>query len=128
MPVDLKPHMGNAHNRREQYQQFLAGFAWLLDRAVAQGIAVRGGDWCRSQAQAAENAANGVGIVNSKHCYSLAVDLDIVDPQGTGKGINYASVDYKTLGALWQSIGGNWGGDFTTRVDMRHFEHPQDPL
>ena len=118
-------------NRRDQYADFLWMLAKLFMYARARDIIFKGHEWWRSFEKAAENARRGVGIKNSRHCYSLALDIYIVGK--TGKevylGQNPAEFKaYKILGDYWKSIGGVWGGDFKERKDVYHFEYPGRPL
>ena len=65
--------------------------------------------------------------MNSKHLDRLAVDLNLfIDGQYMKDG-----AAYRTLGELWEKLGGRWGGrfkipvqDYDTRigVDANHFE------
>lgn len=61
------------------------------------------------------NAGNG--IRTSLHGDRLAIDLQLFDVLG-----NYqTSVEaYRLLGAYWRSLGGAWGGDFSS-PDPGHF-------
>jgi hypothetical protein len=80
------------------------------------GLALTFGDAFRSPEQAKANAASGKGIVNSLHCERLAVDLNLFI-NGTYQSAPDA---YKPLGDYWKTLGGAWGGDFTTK-DANHF-------
>jgi len=116
--------------RREQYAEFQKCLFKLLRYAWARDIIVKGVEWWRSWEKAAEYAAKGVGIKNSKHCYSLAVDLYVVGK--TGKEVLIAKTPeekerYRVLGVYWESLGMTWGGNFRTRYDPFHFEYGGKP-
>ncbi len=116
--------------RREQYADYMHCLAKLFMYAWARDIIIKGSNWWRSFEQAAENAKRGVGIKNSKHCYSLAVDLYIVGKSGKevlfGKDSREFAL-YKILGDYWKSLGMIWGGDFENRNDIYHFEYCEKP-
>jgi len=116
-------------NRRQQYKEFLQALANLFDFAVANDIIFKGNEWWRSFDQAAEYSKKGIGSKNSKHCYSLAVDIYIVNE--TGKKVLMGKIPseyakYKMLGDYWHSIGMVWG-DTIRKGDVYHFEHPEKP-
>jgi hypothetical protein len=111
--------------RADQYRDFLTMFTRLLLSAMDKGIPLRFGEAYRTPRQAQLNAENGAGIANSKHCYSLAVDLWIYNDDG--KGIDWKSDLYRELGEEWEKLGGKWGGRFTIG-DLCHFEYENQPL
>lgn len=110
-------------NRASQYRKFNHMVADLLLFADRTGIPIKGGEWYRTQAAAAVNAASGVGSINSKHIYSLAIDLVITTPDGLGI-VMLNDPRYRQLGDFWESQGGRWGGNFKTSAysDIYHFE------
>ena len=57
--------------------------------------------------------------LNSLHLQNLAVDFALIK---NGKFLNESEV-YDMMGEYWQSIGGRWGGEFTTLKDYYHFEY-----
>ena len=72
----------------------------------------------RAQAEADQNAAQGIGIVHSLHILSLAVDLALFKD-----GVYLQeTADYKPVGDFWKSLDPLccWGGDFT-KPDGDHF-------
>lgn len=92
--------------------QFLV---WIYDN----GFEVTGGEWQRSEAQAAANAASGAGISNSLHLKRLAVDLNLFV-----NGVYHNdTAAYRPLGEQWKGMHElcRWGGDFTSRPDGNHF-------
>jgi hypothetical protein len=89
----------------------------LITWAYAHGYGLTFGEALRTQEQANLNAASGKGISNSLHILKLAVDLFAFRD-----GSRLLTVeDYRPLGEYWESIGGSWGGRFTTRPDADHF-------
>ena len=115
--------------RRDQYMEFQRCLSKLLLYAWARDIIVKGNEWWRTFQQAAENARRKTGIKNSKHCYSLAVDMYIVGK--TGKEVLWG-VDkreyalYKILGDYWKGLGMVWGDDIR-KWDVYHFEYCNKP-
>jgi hypothetical protein len=61
-----------------------------------------------------------VGIADSKHLYSLAIDIWIYDPAHP-KEILWSDPRYALIGKFWESLGGTWGGRFT-KPDIYHCE------
>jgi hypothetical protein len=62
---------------------------------------------------------------NSRHCRRLAVDLNLIRPDGT---LAPGKDDYKPLGDFWKNQGDGcvWGGDWQ-QADCDHFEfYPAD--
>jgi hypothetical protein len=109
--------------RQEQYADFIDMQCKLYAYAKAQGIPIRQGEAQRPQWVAAEYAKEGTGTLDSKHIYSLAIDLWIIN----GKQIIWVDKRYALLGTFWKSLGGIWGGDFKKRSDPYHFEYAQAP-
>lgn len=62
----------------------------------------------------------GKGVLNSKHCDRLAIDLNLFSPAG-----EYLkdTESYSIFGKYWKSLNkyNKWGGDFE-RQDGNHFE------
>lgn len=57
----------------------------------------------------------------SWHVVGRAADVDPVTPAGVGQ----PATSYASAGALWESMGGVWGGNFSGFADIGHFEwHP----
>ena len=92
--------------------------AKLIQFAFAAGYELTWGETYRTPSQAALNAKNGVGILNSLHCERLAVDFQLFKD---GAYLTDPAA-YKFMGDYWKSLDPNcaWGGDFTT-VDADHF-------
>ncbi len=86
--------------------------AWATDHNYALTF----GEAYRTPEQAELNAKKGIGIKNSLHLLKLAIDLNVFKD---GKFAATVS-DYEPLGVYWESIGGTWGGRFTS-PDSDHF-------
>lgn len=108
--------------RSEQYLWFNASLSSLLHWLVNERIPFRLGEAHRTAERAEQLAKEGKGIVNSKHVYSLAVDIWITDPSGLS--ILWKDQRYEKAGQYWKALGGVWGGDFKgkTAGDIYHFE------
>jgi hypothetical protein len=89
---------------------------WIYEQP---GLAVVGGEWQRSKAQAEANAASGAGISKSLHLKCLAVDLALF----IDRVYQTESHAYAALGEKWKSLHPlcRWGGDFKSRPDGNHF-------
>lgn len=109
---------------REKQTRFARFLPRLIDKAFELGFLVTGGEWERTQAQAAANVVSGAGILHSVHIEKLAVDLNLYKADGT-----YITDDtgHRQLGAYWKSLQPDfcWGGDFTTR-DFNHYSLTPD--
>ena len=112
--------------RLEQYRRFMDMVLKLLLRAREPGVLLRFGEAHRPSILCDIYSKQGVGIEDSKHRYSLALDLWLV-AAGTGTMISWESPLYKKLGKYWESIGGIWGGRFK-RKDVYHFEFGEKPI
>ena len=100
-------------------QQFAVMVAKLIMHVQSlPGHAVTFGEAYRTPEQAALNAAKGIGIKNSLHCFRQAVDLNLF----IDSVYQTSTMAYKALGDFWKSLGGTWGGDFP-RADGNHFEY-----
>lgn len=76
-------------------------------------------DGLRTEAEAKANAAKGVGIADSVHCYGLAADL-ICGLHGWQCHKNRCGF-FEVLGREGEALGMVWGGRFS-RVDLPHFQ------
>lgn len=112
--------------RQDQYADFNFAVARLLMFAIDQHISIRFGEAYRNAEQAAIYAKAGTGTLDSRHRYSLAVDLWITEKNGLG--IAWKHPDYSTLGRFWKELGHIWGGDFKKYNDVYHFEYKEKPL
>lgn len=108
---------------REKQTRFALAAARLIQKAHELGYQMTIGEVERTQAQAAQNAAAGLGISRSLHIERLAVDLNlfrdgryIVDGEG-----------HTELGAWWKSLDKDhrWGGDFKKK-DFNHYSLTPD--
>ena len=90
----------------------------LVPYAYSKGYTIRGGEWWRSPAAAAEYARTGKGIKNSNHCRKLAWDMNLFKD---GKFLTLTE-DHRELGEYWKSLHPlcRWGGDFKRR-DGNHY-------
>jgi hypothetical protein len=77
------------------------------------------GEALRTREQAELYAHEGKGILDSLHCYKLAIDLNLFKD---GKYLTDFE-SYKKFGDYWITLHelNRWGGLFT-RVDSNHFE------
>ena len=103
---------------RQKQSLFAKQAARLILKAYALGYEVTLGEALRSPAQAAANAASGIGIANSLHCLKLAVDLNLFLD---GKYLS-SSESHRPLGEWWevQHELARWGGRFS-RPDGNHY-------
>lgn len=118
-------------NRRDQYAKFLRALSKLFAYALARDIVFKGHEWWRSFEKAAEYAAKGVGSKNSMHCYSLALDIYIVNK--TGKGVLLGKTPketepYRILGEYWEKTLGMVWGPTVRPGDIFHFQYKGRPL
>ena len=91
--------------------------AQLIQWADQQGYELTGGELYRPPQTARYYKSIGIGILNSKHCQRLAIDLNLfIDGE-----YQRSTEVYKPLGEYWESLGGRWGGRFK-RKDGNHFE------
>jgi hypothetical protein len=111
--------------RQDQYDEFNFMVARLLTFALDQRIPIRIAEAHRPAFVAEKYAKEGLGIIDSKHRYSLAVDIWVTSK--TGLDIDYRSPEYETLGSYWKDLGGTWGGSWKRR-DSVHFEYAEKPL
>lgn len=106
--------MSELLNKQKLFMKMLGQLLTWLD---ANGYEVVGEELKRSQEQANANAASGAGIKNSLHLKKLAIDLSIFKQ---GKFLQEVE-EIEPIGIYWESLGGTWGGRFTTRPDADHF-------
>lgn len=90
----------------------------ILDDMTKEGFTPCLRDTWRSFTEAEANAARGVGVAASMHCFGVASDV-ICGIYGwdTKNTVKF----YKALGRRVEARGGLWGGRFT-RVDKPHFQ------
>jgi len=92
----------------------------LLER---YGAIVKVTEWYRTIETQREYLALGLSsTLNSKHLKGLAVDFAVI------RGGDYLadSPIYGLMGEYWESIGGTWGGRWTSPYDPYHFEYNKD--
>jgi len=108
----------SAETLRQKQSRFARSIPLLLQYATAKGYEYTLGEVLRTQAQAAANATNGVGVANSLHLERLAIDINLFRD-----GIYLAdSESHRPLGTFWKSLGPDffWGGDFKS-PDGNHY-------
>ena len=90
----------------------------LVPFALRRGYEIRGGEWWRSPAAAAEYARTGKGIKNSNHRKKLAWDINLFKD---GKYLT-STEDHRELGEYWEKLHPlcRWGGRFRRR-DGNHY-------
>ena len=114
--------------RRQQNDWFRDAFIALLQSTKEQGLPIRGGEWNRPSILAKIYSTGidlwnrgvqlvwpKVGVLQSDHLVSLAVDIWITDE--TGYDILWKDSRYEVLGAFWIAKGGYWDAK-----DPYHFE------
>lgn len=83
-----------------------------------------------SAAQNKFTVTNASTIESSFHGYGLAFDIAVVDP--TGRIIDWSSKsdwnhdninDWEQVGALGIALGLEWGGNWSSRPDMPHYQY-----
>lgn len=95
----------------------------LRQYAKQQGIPLEWGERFRPRWVAVKYALEKIGIVNSKHCSSLAQDLWICTEDGGT--ILWEDPRYKDLADYWVKLGGKAGHYFQkpAKRDSYHFEY-----
>ena len=102
----------------QKQELFARCFVKLLAFAFKKGYDVRLGELWRSKAAAEDNAARGIGILNSAHRKKLAGDINLFKD---GVYLTKTS-DHAILGKYWKTLDPlcRWGGDFARR-DGNHY-------
>lgn len=105
---------------------FTRNIAQLIAHIYSKGYKCTLGEVYRTHEQALRNAQLHIGVVNSNHCYRLAVDLNLFSP--TGEYLHDGK-EYKQFGEYWEKLDpfNEWGGRFKDskgRIigDANHFE------
>jgi len=102
----------------EKQFEFTKNVCTLIEYIFSKGCYCSLGEVYRPPETAKLYAEKGKGIVNSKHCIRLAVDLNIFshDKEWLTK-----TEQYKFAGDFWETLHPNnkWGGRFG---DGNHFE------
>jgi len=106
---------------QEKQELFAYSAAKLIIHIFESGYKCTLGEAFRTHEQALIYSKEHLGIVNSKHCQRLALDINLFD--STGKYIFADDKEYEALGHYWESLNpsNRWGGLFH-RHDLDHFE------
>jgi hypothetical protein len=97
----------------------------LLVHIYQEGYYCTIGEVYRTTEQAELYAKEGKGIINSKHCKKLAIDITLFMH---GESNPCKDDAYKVFGSYWKSLDkrNKWGGDFIKNgkqwPDSYHFE------
>lgn len=102
----------------EKQRKFTLYVSLLIQYAYARGFELTFAEAYRTPEQAAANAANGTGTLNSLHISRLAIDLNLFRDGAYLTG----TADHKPLGDFWKSLDPLccWGGDFS-KPDGNHY-------
>ena len=105
----------------ERQETFSRNVAQLIEYIYSQGYRCTLGEAFRTHEQAIIYSHNGKGIVNSKHCERLAIDLNLVDLNGQ---FVFDETHYEKFGEYWEKLSpfNRWGGRWIHRPDTDHFE------
>jgi hypothetical protein len=103
----------------QKQRRFTRLVGQLIAYAYEQGYELTFGEALRTPEQAALNAKNGSGSLNSLHLLKLAIDLNLFKDGAYLK----SSEAHKPLGEYWKSLGEDcrWGGDFKPKPDGNHY-------
>lgn len=106
---------------KQQQAEFAKHSAQLITYINSCKYSVTLGEAFRTPEQAEIYAKSGAGIKDSLHCDRLAVDLNLIDPDG--KYLT-ATESYAQFGVFWESLDKQnvWGGRFKERPDGNHFQ------
>src|ERR1017187_6750708 len=90
---------------------FAHNVSTLIIFVFGQGYTCTLGESFRTKEQAELYAKSGKGIADSQHCKRLAIDLNIISPNGT---FLTDSADYEPFGIFWEKLckQNRWGGRF----------------
>lgn len=98
-------------------RKFTLMIAQLIVFAYSRGYELSFGDAYRDPRVFGElGQTKGYGRANSLHKLRLAVDLNLFKD---GKFLQ-STDDHKELGEFWESLGGTWGGRFSS-PDGNHY-------
>jgi hypothetical protein len=98
---------------------FSRNVARLLNHIYECGYTCSLGEVLRTREQAEIYAKAGKGIVDSLHCYKLAIDINLFY---NGEYLTDCE-SYKKFGEYWLTLHelNRWGGNFHN-IDANHFE------
>ena len=100
----------------DKQKKFTSMVARLILHAEALGYAVTFGDAYR-------DPRAPYGAVNSKHKERRAIDLNLFELKDKEWSYLTQTKDHEPLGIYWESIGGVWGGRWTSNPDGNHYEY-----
>lgn len=104
----------------EKQAIFADNVSRLLNYMITSGKKPTLGDAFRSPEQAALNVKNGTGIADSLHCKRLAIDINVLDKDGT---YHADAAPYKPFADFWVTLHPlNRAGYYFKKVDANHFE------
>ena len=119
------PFRLGAHSMRTDhiYQHqviFTQNIARLTEYIFSKGYKCTLGESFRTHEQALWNAQKHIGVVNSNHCYRLAIDLNLFD---SNDKYLHDSKEYTQFGEYWEKLNpfNEWGGRWKNG-DSNHFE------
>ena len=103
----------------ERQQTFTLNVARLIIYINQQGYACTFGETLRTKEMAQIYARTGRGVLDSNHCYKLAVDLNLFK---NGVYLSDAK-EYRQFAEYWLTLNPfNESGYFWKSVDANHFE------
>ena len=119
--MDLTMTHANTGYLAFKQEIFSLNVAKLIEYIYARGYKVTLGEAWRTHDQALIYAKVGSGIVNSLHCQRLALDFNLVAPDGS---FCFDDRHYLPFGEYWESLhpSNRWGGRFVHRKDVDHVE------
>lgn len=108
----------------QQQALFSEHVGMLIDYIYSCRYSCTFGDAYRSPEMAEIYAKQGKGIKDSLHCKRLAIDLNLISPEGS---YLIDSKDYEKFGIFWENLDtqNRWGGHFKSRPDGNHFERQE---
>lgn len=120
-PIAVAPTRDNVSHLALKQEIFSRNVAKLIEFIYSKNYKCTLGECFRTHEQAAIYARSGLGILHSQHCQRLAIDYNLVDPQGN---FCFDEKHYEQFGKYWESLHpSNRAGCFWKhRVDSDHVE------
>ena len=105
----------------DEQEVFSQNICKLIEYINSKGYKVTLGEAYRTHEQALIYAHEGLGIKNSLHCERLAMDLNIISPEGK---LLCTIEEFRPFGEYWESLNeyNVWGGKWKHRPDSDHFQ------